>query len=1609
MPVTLQDIISAARESSGFKNLSKEDKWEAIDQVLKQTGLHKPTEVGSRKDVEAGLMAAGIDLEPKENPWLVKAAQKSPYAARILEQTRASEEFAKEHPFVERAALTAMESGQPWLGYMATPEERAGLAAYKEERGKELGFAGRLGADVAGFTYGALPYFMLGEAALAPAFRGPAGAIARKVLPAAKAPAFGTGRRIAQQKILSESVKQGLTGAVLGAAYEGAQVVPGYDDQFGLDATIARLEQAGWGSALFGGLGMASPYAGAFLSRLKARKAAGKRIFSKVEAEADMNSIMLEQEAGGFKGQVTPEGVAGQVPEVLPQHAGKTPRPAVPGAVPLTAEEELVTGAAAVPGVKPLPRPEVLPAPGIEAAAVPGVERMVPPSVGFPPATGRTTTAAPKLGSQAKPKTRPTKKVHIPGQLEGEIALAQHYENVGAYYGQRTSKTVKTIAKVEARGTEADIPKPRRRKGVAPKGKEAKPRVEPEEIPEVPYLESEKHLKARAKRIEVKEELEDIEKTGREALEEAKAKLKEEPGAKAKARAKVTKEAEAEARARSAELTEREAETARLNKIRERSADINQRILENYTDISDKMYAAWRSVQAGKHTIEDLEKAGIATIKGTFGITDDATAKLMFDDMMKVAERRAGAGPVQELTVEGGQRTIDATSKAADSAPPEAYFDMMELVEDAFAGGKRLSETAERDLRRRLFAMANTALKEQGIADAKAAKTSALMVERAVEDGVDMATGGVIDNETRMVVNRLKRGGEYGGISLSTSVDVMGENLYKDLIREVTGEDIGKLVQGVTKGRVVAGEASKDIKTALGRLKKSERVLVQEFLKSVRAIKGLEGRLTWNEYKAAREYSLAQGSLFTATKRDHATLRKLLNYSLHKEDMITETVVDTFIAGRPAGARKSILATFRPWRKSLDDIGLAAPAYSAHRMNHAVAADLRKELYNVLGLNAFSKDFKAQVAGMLKGEVPMSGAAGQAAQDLKLFSDYLYYLFGIDGKAAFVEHYMPRIIDFAKLGQMLKAGQKLPADAEQILAKKGIIIDYADPEGTLGHIRRRVRRPERRLMDEVGFFAENERQVKALEQMFPLVEDPVRAFETYIHYGTRKMFMEPLLDLFRWQTRVLKGFEVVKEAPKGKQVVVPERFVGKGGEPTEIAGTFKGRELARHAEEYINNVMGRKGYLAVEYENLFDNLASNFGLDIPVGGGQAVAQFMADLAYLTYLGAPRVGAPIKNLTQQSLAMATEGIQWWGVGAYRAGTAEGRALFKAGVPGPSVAAEFLGMPAKGLSKWKTFVQASLTMFRASDRFNRMVSFHAGHARAKWAAEGLRNPSEFAKLLKAQGAADLNSAEISKFYNSRANRAPLDRQRQVLRILGQTNERSKMVRLLNALEENDIAKFAMIRGDFVQGQTQWLYGTAGSAPIYQNPIGKIFGVFTTWPMNYAELLGAVGKQAAHGNIRPLLTMIGTTYGAMKLGEMIGVEVKRWVGLGPFGGVTPDSWVWAQRIMPLLRLITSGNAIQGDPFAVERINEFTSDMYDAWNVPWGLTGIKDIADAYDEFNRGNKVRGAMEFLGIPMEPESLRRAPRPGGRIRRQGPFQEKQIDVNPYEELQRRLYQ
>ncbi len=1573
MPVTLQDIISAARESSGFKNLSKEEKWEAIDQVLRQTGLHEPTEVGSRKDVEAGLMAAGVDLEPRESPYLVEAAQKSPYAARILERTRASEKFAKEHPFAERTALTAMESGQPWLGYMATPEERAELAAYKEERGKELSFGGRLGADVAGFTYGALPYFMLGEAALAPAFRGPAGAIARKVLPAAKAPAFGTGRRVAQQKILSESVKQGLTGAVLGATYEGAQPVPGYEDQFGLDATIARLEQAGWGSALFGGLGMASPYAGVFLNKLKARRAAGKRIFSKAEAEADMNSIMLEQEAGGFKGQVTPEGVAGQAPEVLPQFAG-APRPAVPGAVPATAEEQLARGAAAVPGVKPLPRPEVLPALGVEAAAVPGVPRVKPPAVEFPPATGRTTTAAPKLGSQAKPRTRPTKKVFIPGQLEGEIALAQHYENVGSYYGKRTPKTVQTIAQLEIRQPPADTPKPRRKKGATRKVEEAKQKEE-----------------ARKGRIKESREIEP------------------EPGAKAKALAKVREEAKVTEKVRLAEIAEREAEQGRLNKIRERSADINNRILEHYTDISDKMYAALRSVQAGKHTMEDLEKAGIATIKGTFGITDDATAKLMFDDMMKVAQRRTGAGPVQELTVKGGQKAIDATSKAADSAPPEAYFEMMELVEDAFAGGARLSEGAERDLRRRLFAMANKSLKEQGVADAKAAKTSALMVERAVEDGVDMATGGVIDNETRMVVNRLKRGGEYGGISLTTSVDVLGENLYKDLIREVTGEDIGKLVQGVTKGRVPSGEASKDIKTALGRLKKSERVLVQEFLKSVRAIKGLEGRLTWNEYKAAREYSLAQGSLFTATKRDHATLQKLLNYSLHKEDMITETVVDAFIAGRPAGAKKSILATFRPWRKSLDDIGLAAPAYSAHRMNHAVAADLRKEIYNILGLNAFSKDFKAQVAGMLKGEVPMSGAAGQAAQDLKLFSDYLYYLFGIDGKAAFVEHYMPRIIDFAKLGQMLKAGQKLPADAEQILAKKGIIIDYADPEGTLGRIRRRVRRPERRLMDEVGFFAENERQVKSLEQMFPLVEDPVRAFETYIHYGTRKMFMEPLLDLFRWQTRVLKGFEVVKEAPKGKQVVVPERFAGRGGEPTEIAGTFKGRELARHAEEYINNVMGRKGYLAVEYENLFDNLASNFGPDIPVGGGQAVAQFMADLAYLTYLGAPRIGAPIKNLTQQSLAMATEGTQWWALGAYRAGTAEGRALFKAGVPGPSVAAEFLGMPAKGLSKWKTFVQASLTMFRASDRFNRMVSFHAGHARAKWAAEGLRNPSEFVKVLKAQGAADLNSAEISRFYNSRANKAPLDRQRQVLRILGQTNERSKMVRMLNALEENDIAKFAMLRGDFVQGQTQWLYGTAGGAPIYQNPIGKIFGVFTTWPMNYAELLGAVGKQAAHGNIRPLLSMIGVTYGAMKLGEMVGVEVKRWVGLGPFGGVTPDSWVWAQRIMPLLRLVTSGNAIQGDPFAVERINEFTADMYDAWNVPWGLTGIKDIADAYDEFNRGNELRGTMEFLGIPMEPEALRRAPRPSGRIRRPGPFQEKQIEVNPYEELQRRLYQ
>lgn len=60
-----------------------------------------------------------------------------------------------------------------------------------------------------------------------------------------------------------------------------------------------------------------------------------------------------------------------------------------------------------------------------------------------------------------------------------------------------------------------------------------------------------------------------------------------------------------------------------------------------------------------------------------------------------------------------------------------------------------------------------------------------------------------------------------------------------------------------------------------------------------------------------------------------------------------------------------------------------------------------------------------------------------------------------------------------------------------------------------------------------------------------------------------------------------------------------------------------------------------------------------------------------------------------------------------------------------------------------------------------------------------------------------------------------------------------------------------------------KTQYLYSTGDRAAIITGPLGSAFGLFKNWPMHFLMwMMEYAGEGVAHGNWKPLLTMVGGT---------------------------------------------------------------------------------------------------------------------------------------------------
>lgn len=81
------------------------------------------------------------------------------------------------------------------------------------------------------------------------------------------------------------------------------------------------------------------------------------------------------------------------------------------------------------------------------------------------------------------------------------------------------------------------------------------------------------------------------------------------------------------------------------------------------------------------------------------------------------------------------------------------------------------------------------------------------------------------------------------------------------------------------------------------------------------------------------------------------------------------------------------------------------------------------------------------------------------------------------------------------------------------------------------------------------------------------------------------------------------------------------------------------------------------------------------------------------------------------------------------------------------------------------------------------------------------------------------------------------------------------------------------------------TQWSYSRGETPGVYQYTMGRLLGMYGTWPMNYVEYGRLL---ASHAKMEPqaLARFAAVHYAVLSAGQSVGVDTASWVFTGPAG---------------------------------------------------------------------------------------------------------------------------
>jgi hypothetical protein len=81
------------------------------------------------------------------------------------------------------------------------------------------------------------------------------------------------------------------------------------------------------------------------------------------------------------------------------------------------------------------------------------------------------------------------------------------------------------------------------------------------------------------------------------------------------------------------------------------------------------------------------------------------------------------------------------------------------------------------------------------------------------------------------------------------------------------------------------------------------------------------------------------------------------------------------------------------------------------------------------------------------------------------------------------------------------------------------------------------------------------------------------------------------------------------------------------------------------------------------------------------------------------------------------------------------------------------------------------------------------------------------------------------------------------------------------------------------------SQWSYSKGETPGLYQYTMGRLFGMYGTWPLNYIEYARMLGTRVKQ-EPQALARLVGVHYAILAAGQGVGIDTASWVFTGPAG---------------------------------------------------------------------------------------------------------------------------